>query len=251
MANEIVKVSLESHVLSRFTAYVAVDRSEVVNRGGRQQQIIQPVEPPDGWEMSAEAHVLRECAAGMPTLSTGLVFDACWKAAAPQESPKASFSGGWRSRGYRAATRVKAADSDLAAAVAEIGKLLDKLDLGKHKRQGWCRKRLEQLRKLLTRLADILRGDQRYAVDVLAIEQISRDAEQLIVPEKGGQPVDLPDGRLESWMTGLRAVLARLNDASGPPPARSLLGVIFQDPRVCHCSIHERFHLAWPYPNKP
>jgi Ca-activated chloride channel homolog len=49
LADRIVKVSLESGVLSRFTAYVAVDRSEVVNEGGRQHKIIQPVELPAGW----------------------------------------------------------------------------------------------------------------------------------------------------------------------------------------------------------
>jgi Ca-activated chloride channel family protein len=53
LMKQIVDVSLESHVLSRFTAYVAVDRSEVVNEGGRLQQIVQPVELPDGWEMPA------------------------------------------------------------------------------------------------------------------------------------------------------------------------------------------------------
>ena len=51
LAQEIVAVSLSSHVLSRFTAYVAVDRSEVVNAGGQQQHIVQPVELPDGWGM--------------------------------------------------------------------------------------------------------------------------------------------------------------------------------------------------------
>ena len=45
----IVRVSLESHVLSRFTAYVAVDKSDVVNPDGRPLEVIQPVEYPDGW----------------------------------------------------------------------------------------------------------------------------------------------------------------------------------------------------------
>ncbi len=49
LAKEIVKVSLATHVLSRFTAYVAVDRSEVVNKGGKQRKVVQPVEIPDGW----------------------------------------------------------------------------------------------------------------------------------------------------------------------------------------------------------
>jgi len=51
LAQQIVLVSLASHVLSRFTGYVAVDRSEVVNRGGQQHHITQPVEVPAGWDM--------------------------------------------------------------------------------------------------------------------------------------------------------------------------------------------------------
>jgi hypothetical protein len=50
LADEIVAVSLESHVLSRFTAYVAIDTSEIVNAGGDQAKIVQPVEMPAGWE---------------------------------------------------------------------------------------------------------------------------------------------------------------------------------------------------------
>ncbi len=51
LQTEIVAVSLESHVLSRFTAYVAVDRAEIVNAGGVQHQIVQPVEAPEGWKV--------------------------------------------------------------------------------------------------------------------------------------------------------------------------------------------------------
>ena len=51
LAKEIVEVALETNVLSRFTAFVAVDKSEIVNEGGSLQQVIQPVEMPDGWEM--------------------------------------------------------------------------------------------------------------------------------------------------------------------------------------------------------
>jgi Ca-activated chloride channel family protein len=45
----IIEVSKRFGVLSRFTAYVAIDRSEVVNRGGRLLQAVQPVEQPSGW----------------------------------------------------------------------------------------------------------------------------------------------------------------------------------------------------------
>jgi Ca-activated chloride channel family protein len=49
---EIVRVSLRYGVLSRFTAFVAVD-PRVVNEGGRQHEVTQPVELPHGWEMPA------------------------------------------------------------------------------------------------------------------------------------------------------------------------------------------------------
>jgi hypothetical protein len=51
LAARIVECSLRHKVLSRFTAFVAVDRSEVANAGGEGQRIIQPVEAADGWDM--------------------------------------------------------------------------------------------------------------------------------------------------------------------------------------------------------
>jgi Ca-activated chloride channel family protein len=50
LEKRIVAVSLAHQVLSRFTAFVAVDRSSVVNTDGNQMQIVQPVELPSGWE---------------------------------------------------------------------------------------------------------------------------------------------------------------------------------------------------------
>jgi len=47
---EIVSLSKRHGVLSRFTAYLAIDRSERVNPGGHVHQIVQPVERPAGWE---------------------------------------------------------------------------------------------------------------------------------------------------------------------------------------------------------
>lgn len=51
LERRILDVSLRHTVLCRFTAFVAVDH-EVVNRGGRQHQAVQPVEQPAGWEMT-------------------------------------------------------------------------------------------------------------------------------------------------------------------------------------------------------
>lgn len=49
LERRIVETSLGFGVLSRFTAFVAVDE-RVVNEGGRVRRVTQPVELPDGWE---------------------------------------------------------------------------------------------------------------------------------------------------------------------------------------------------------
>jgi Ca-activated chloride channel family protein len=50
LESEIVGVSKRFSVLSRFTAFLAIDRSQVVNAGGNLRQVVQPVEEPAGWE---------------------------------------------------------------------------------------------------------------------------------------------------------------------------------------------------------
>jgi len=49
----IVRTSLAFRVLCRFTAFVAVDRAEVVNEGGHVHQVTQAVEQPAGWGEAA------------------------------------------------------------------------------------------------------------------------------------------------------------------------------------------------------
>jgi signal transduction histidine kinase len=60
LEKRIIETSLRFSVLSRFTAFVAVDRSEVVNQGGQVQRITQPVEPPAGWAMLGTELVLMD-----------------------------------------------------------------------------------------------------------------------------------------------------------------------------------------------
>jgi Ca-activated chloride channel family protein len=50
LEREIVDISKQYSVLSRFTAFLAIDRSQVVNAGGYLKQVVQPVEEPAGWE---------------------------------------------------------------------------------------------------------------------------------------------------------------------------------------------------------
>jgi len=49
LERQIVAVSLRFGVLSRFTAYVAIDHAETANKGGKLHRITQPVESPAGW----------------------------------------------------------------------------------------------------------------------------------------------------------------------------------------------------------
>jgi Ca-activated chloride channel homolog len=50
LEHEIVGISKRFSVLSRFTAFLAIDRSEIVNPGGKLRQVVQPVEEPAGWD---------------------------------------------------------------------------------------------------------------------------------------------------------------------------------------------------------
>ncbi len=68
LAQQIVDVSLETHVLSRFTAYVAVDESRVIDQRGLQTHVIQPVEAPEDMLFCA-AFPLLDIAADIESVS--------------------------------------------------------------------------------------------------------------------------------------------------------------------------------------
>jgi len=51
LEKRIVETSLFFGVLCRFTAFVAVDSSEVVNKGGKNRKMTQPLDAPAGWDM--------------------------------------------------------------------------------------------------------------------------------------------------------------------------------------------------------
>ena len=52
LQKQIIQSSLESNVLSRYTAYVAVDDSEVVTDGKSPHRIVQPLDLPEGWSLN-------------------------------------------------------------------------------------------------------------------------------------------------------------------------------------------------------
>lgn len=67
----ILELALKHHLVSRYTAFVAVERSRTV--GGELREVVQPVEAPEGWDM-------RESAPMQPVMSMAVPLGA---AAAP------------------------------------------------------------------------------------------------------------------------------------------------------------------------
>jgi len=53
LEHEIVSLSKRHGVLSRFTAFLAIDRSSIANPGGQPRQVLQAVEQPAGWDADA------------------------------------------------------------------------------------------------------------------------------------------------------------------------------------------------------
>ncbi|HZU37459.1 MAG TPA: VWA domain-containing protein, partial [Gemmataceae bacterium] len=84
LEKQIVETSLRFGVLSRFTAYLAVDVQEVVNRDGKVHRVTQPIEPAAGWAMLGTEKL------------PGDGTDRCWRsvsqaAAAPLRSIRAKL----------------------------------------------------------------------------------------------------------------------------------------------------------------
>lgn len=62
---EIIALAVEHTLLTRFTSFVVVDESEIVNKGGEGHKVVQPVHLPARWEMDAEREACRDMSAPM------------------------------------------------------------------------------------------------------------------------------------------------------------------------------------------
>lgn len=52
----IIELSTKHSILTRFTAFLIVDKAEIVNRGGARLTFVQPVETPAAWQPTGVAH---------------------------------------------------------------------------------------------------------------------------------------------------------------------------------------------------
>lgn len=69
----IINLSLQHSVLCRFTAFIAVDEVEVVNKDGSRRTVVQPVHQPKGWETDA-ADTAKEMFGGVGRLRQATSF---------------------------------------------------------------------------------------------------------------------------------------------------------------------------------
>ncbi len=54
LRKQIIEISVKHSLLTKFTAFVVVDHSEIVNAGGTNKQVVQPVHNPHAWDMCKE-----------------------------------------------------------------------------------------------------------------------------------------------------------------------------------------------------
>jgi hypothetical protein len=64
LKQDIVELAVRHTLLTRFTSFVVVDESEIVNKGGEGHKVVQPVHMPAKWEMPEENE--KCCDAGAP-----------------------------------------------------------------------------------------------------------------------------------------------------------------------------------------
>ena len=133
---EIVETSLRHGVLSRFTAFVAVDTAEVLDEHGQLHRVIQPVELPAGWAQPPsppDAVMFSAMAAApMPMASPSAMPPSAPAPVAPAQMHRAARAGAPRGKAMgagRAAIEPVEAD-DLGAYRRAAAALLQRLEEG-------------------------------------------------------------------------------------------------------------------------
>jgi Ca-activated chloride channel homolog len=207
LAEKIVAVSLAHRVLSRFTAFVAVDRTRRADAGAP-QPVIQPVEFPAGWASTSAAMPLRSASPhpaarhGAPggllratgsarSRAAGTPLAASAEIGAPPESEALVPLGAYRERARKLFARIEAdlgAGRDpggLAALLDELADDLASVDS------------VESLPDALRRLAEALRGrgDPRAAL----AEAREAFAETAAQPLPRPAPAAEPESRRRWW----------------------------------------------------
>ncbi|RPH37822.1 MAG: hypothetical protein EHM91_14575 [Planctomycetota bacterium] len=167
LKQEIIDLAVRHTLLTRFTSFVVVDESEIVNKGGEVNKVVQPVHLPAKWEMEAE--MCEDAGAPMERLrsvSSSMAPPPAACAPAPKRMSKSKkmfgFLGGKDTEAIRHEPEEKVSDSERKSfekAVEALKKALEaakaELEKGKTPAAG----PVDQARKaLLKELAGTLLG---------------------------------------------------------------------------------------------
>lgn len=206
LAKQIVEVSLATNVLSRFTAYVAVDRSEVVNRGGRQQQVVQPVEMPDGWN-AFESNVRFCIASGTPASES---VDSCLMDSidAPARSLRRTRKSAQPPQSWAVPE-----PTTVEGCVAEIQSLCKPVKDGVLSRMSVRLALLERLLELLRKLAPMIRAESQETRE--AVERHAAEIELLLETYRYGNKRVLKAAPMNELLERIRQTV----EVIGSPPS--------------------------------
>ncbi|MCR4411505.1 MAG: VIT domain-containing protein [Thermoguttaceae bacterium] len=215
LAKRIVEVSVSAQVLSRFTAYVAVDRSAVVNPGGKPAEIVQPVEMPEGWEMGLDQAIMAGQAAGpmAPAMETP-TLDFCigdpeeyryatrYCRSEPPKRPRRRQTGGDAPTSAESDDVVEIVRDALEEFISAVAFTVR-------------RSRLEQLvtwlRILLCQYNDTETSKEE------AIRKVIEQAETMLSAAEDGDKSALDDAKIRQLREAVEDVLRRLRPPPSPP----------------------------------
>lgn len=209
LEQDIVATSLRFKVLSRFTAYVAVD-TEVVNEGGTVRRVTQPVDTPQGWEMYGQQPAAAPMLASMrrTAMAAGDVSYAA-ESAVTDSGPVAGLSAQLQSRAGgavrhilgRAAGVEEPTEPAAPPEPAELGTARQTLaDWLTRLRATDATNRADLLAELATTLDSLLATLDRGGIDVLVVRPLRdlRDALRAALPDGPARAVELERRRVRA-----------------------------------------------------
>lgn len=228
LEQQILDTSLKFGVLSRFTAFVAVDH-RVVNEGGTTHRVTQPVDLPSGWEVPTSAPAATApAAAGMPRYGTMARFSAM-ESSAPQSYGAApgSFSAG-------------SADTYAGPQAGGYGAAPPPPNMPAPGAAPWTPPTAPPLRKRKAPTPPGSPGDAR-PLTMFAAEELTR------LRGNDGQDVWLRAGLLTALSERIRLQLEAWRQTNEPEAARTTLGELSKElatPTADPTEVDRRWHKA-------
>lgn len=217
LAAQIVQVSLESRVLSRFTAYVAVDRSEVVNQGGEQQKILQPVEVPAGW---AEPETVVACCMSAPPCSpsASASFGGLTRGAMPKMQKRSRVIGRVLPSLLDSLSFSASPPRTVADVVAELRGLLAKKKDPRRLKASTLAKHLAAIVILIEELASLLRQANHPAL--AETEKAVNDGRSYVTDLTAASSAAPDAAKLQEYFATVVAILDAIENLPAEKPER-------------------------------